>query len=134
MPKKRFNPLKLLLYELFPELYIKRVGYKLEGHCCKCGDCCRYILGPGFFALLNFKLVGLLLPKYRRFRIMGKDEYGNLVIACKLIREDGLCPDYKNRPSLCRDYPAKTPLAGGNLYKRCTYKLIPTKKFKEYLE
>jgi len=134
MCNKQFNPIKLLLYELFPELYIKKVNYRLEGYCCKCGDCCRYILGTGVWAWLNFKLVGLLLHKYRRFRIMGRDKWGNLVIACRLIGEDGLCPDYENRPVLCRDYPENATLGGSNIYKRCTYRLIPEKPFRDYLE
>ncbi len=128
-----FNPLKIFLYQLFPELYLKRVSYQVKGSCCKCGDCCRYILGTGFFALLDFKLIRFLLPEYRRFRIMGRDKYNNLVIACGLIREDGICPDYENRPGLCRNYPEKTPAAWGRLYKRCTYRLIPQKPFRDYL-
>lgn len=133
MQTKPFNAIKILLYELFPELYINRVDYRVEGHCCKCGDCCRYIVGMGFWAWLNFRLMWLLLHKYRRFRILGRDKYGNLIIACKLIKEDNLCPDYEGRPTICRDYPENSQLAS-TLYKRCSYRVIPEKKFQEYLE
>lgn len=72
-------------------------------------------------------------PDYRRFRIIGQDKNG-LILACKLIREDGLCPDYENRPAICRDFPnPKKVCSGGQLYKRCSYRLVPEKSFTSYL-
>ena len=126
--------IKLFLYELFPNLYFKKVEYKLEGYCNKCGDCCRYICCRGPFAILDVKLMALLFPKYRRFKIIGKDPLGNLILACKLIGEDGMCPDYEKRPGLCRSYPDPNKgISCGNLYGRCSYKLIPQKPFEKYI-
>ena len=135
MFKKFSLTLKIFLWELFPNLMLEKVDYRLEGYCCKCGDCCRYLLCAEPFSKADFKLVAFLFPKYRRFKIIGEDESGNLILACSLIREDGLCPDYEDRPGICRAYPnPKKVYSGGNLYKRCTYRLVPKKSFDSYLK
>lgn len=114
---------------------LEKVKYTLEGYCCKCGDCCRYILCVEPYTELGFKLMKLFNPSYRRFKIIGRDKYDNLVLACSLIREDGLCPDYENRPDICRNYPNPDKIySGGTLYKRCTYRLVPEKSFAEHLD
>jgi len=134
MLQRFLNTIKIFLRELFPTLMFESVNYRLEGECCKCGDCCRYLLCVEPFSHADYKLMGLFFPKYKRFKIIGEDEYGNIVLACSLIREDGLCPDYKNRPGICRAYPNPNKIySGGNLYKRCTYKLIPEKSFETCL-
>ncbi|OGI00403.1 MAG: hypothetical protein A2Y25_02310 [Candidatus Melainabacteria bacterium GWF2_37_15] len=112
---------------------LEEVKYRLEGYCCKCGDCCRFLYCVEPLTELGFKFMKLIYPKYRRFKIIGKDKNG-IILACKLIREDGLCPDYENRPDICRDYPnPKKIYAGGRLYKRCTYKLLPGRTFEDFL-
>ncbi|HSA06236.1 MAG TPA: YkgJ family cysteine cluster protein [Candidatus Gastranaerophilales bacterium] len=127
--------LKIFLYELFPNLMFEKANYRLEGDCNKCGDCCRFIYCLEPFSKLDFKLMRFFFPKYKRFKIIGEDSAGNLVLACSLIREDGLCPDYKNRPGICRAYPdPKKIYSGGKLYKRCSYKLISEKSFENYIQ
>lgn len=107
--------------------------YRLEGYCCKCGDCCRFLYCVDPLTEFWFRFMQFIYPKYRRFKIIGKDKCG-IILACKLIKEDGLCPDYENRPDICRDYPNPEKIyAGGRLYKRCTYKLIPEKSFEDFL-
>jgi Fe-S-cluster containining protein len=134
MFKKLKFTTKIFLYELMPRLVLEKAKYRLEGECCKCGDCCRYIICADPFSEKDLKIMQFFFPKYRRFKAIGVDEYGNIILACSLIGEDGLCPDYENRPQLCRAYPnPKKIYSGGNLYKRCTYKLLPEKPFESYL-
>ena len=135
MNKKFLLTLKIFFYELFPNFMLEKIDYSLEGHCCMCGDCCRFIYCLEPFSRADFNLVAFFLPKYKRFKIIGEDENNNLILACSLIREDGMCPDYEKRPGICRDYPNPAKIySGGKLYKRCTYKLIPEKTFESYLE
>ena len=135
MFKKIYKFLKTLLYELYPDCLLEKMKYRLEGYCSKCGDCCRFLYCLDTFSEKEFEFFAFLYPKYKRFKVIGKDEKNNLILACKLIREDGLCPDYKNRPKICRDYPnPKKIYSGGKLYKRCTYRLIPEKSFENYLQ
>ncbi len=127
------NTFKILLYELFPSLYFKKMKYRIEGKCSNCGDCCRFIHCAGSFAMLDFKLMALLFPKYKRFKAIGKDEYGNIIVACSLIKENNLCPDYENRPRMCRNYPEKV-YKGGSLHSKCTYRPVCEKDFECYLK
>ena len=69
----------------------------------------------------------------KRFYIKGKDEFGNLVFACKMVTPDGLCSDYKHRPRMCRRYPAKRISYPGKLHDGCGYK-VNIKKFDDYLK
>lgn len=111
---------------------VEDIKYTLEGYCCMCGDCCRFLYCADYMSELGFWLIKLFHPEYRRFKILGKDKNG-IILACTLIREDGLCPDYKNRPDLCRDFPNPQKVyAGGKLYRRCTYSLLPEKAFADY--
>lgn len=111
----------------------EKVKYRLEGECNKCGDCCHFLYCTQNMSKLEFFFIKLFQPEYRRFRIIGRDEFGP-VLACKLIRPDGLCPDYEKRPAICRNFPHPEKVqAGGKLYARCSYRLIPEKNFGEYL-
>jgi Fe-S-cluster containining protein len=135
MFKKLLFTIRIMLYELFPNLVLEKAKYRLEGECCKCGDCCRYIICAEPFSIEDFKLTAFFFPKYKRFKIIGEDDQGNIILACSLIGEDGLCPDYKDRPLLCRAYPnPKKIYSGGKLYKRCTYRLLPKKPFESYIK
>jgi hypothetical protein len=132
---KFYKIFKLIFSEIFPKDVFEKVNYTLEGECSKCGDCCRFMYSLYTYSEEEFKFLTIFYPKYKRFRIIGKEENGNLVLACKLIREDGLCPDYKNRLKMCRDYPNPKKIhSGGKLYKRCTYRLKPHKTFSNYMD
>jgi Fe-S-cluster containining protein len=74
-----------------------------------------------------------IFPTYKRFYIKGKDDEGNLIFACKLVTEDGLCSDYRHRPRMCRKYPAKKINYQGKLHEGCGYK-VEVKKFENYLK
>ncbi len=112
---------------------IEETKYTLEGYCSKCGDCCRFLYCVEPMSKWTFLLMKLFYPEYRRFRVIGKDENG-LILSCTLIREDGLCPDYENRPDICREFPNPEKVySGGVLYKRCSYRLIPEKSFDVFL-
>jgi Fe-S-cluster containining protein len=82
----------------------------------------------------EFKLMTRIYPKYKRFEIIDRDEYDNLVFACKLLDKNGLCSDYKHRLKVCRNYPNLRINSGGQLHKRCGYKIIPEKNFNDYLK
>lgn len=47
-------------------------------------------------------------PEYGRFTIIGRDSCGFFTYSCSCCGEDGLCSDYKNRPSVCSGYPARS--------------------------
>lgn len=113
---------------------LEPMKYTLKGYCCKCGDCCRFLYCVEPWSEFGFWLEKIFHPEYRRFRVIGKDKHG-LILACTLVKEDGLCPDYENRPDLCRNFPNPDRVySGGRLYKRCTYKLVPEKSFDEFLD
>lgn len=124
-----------ILYELKANFIPQKIRYRLEGYCSKCGDCCRYMYSSEIKTEKEFEFYLNFHPEYRRFKIIGKDEYGNLILACSLIDETNLCPDYKNRLKMCKNYPnLKRIRSGGNLYRRCTYRLVPEKDFKSFLD
>ncbi|MDD3013264.1 MAG: YkgJ family cysteine cluster protein [Candidatus Gastranaerophilales bacterium] len=112
----------------------KKARFKLEGNCLKCGDCCRYMYSVDTYTEDEFRLMTKLFPKYKRFQIIGRDEYDNLIFACNLIDKNGLCSDYKNRLKMCKNYPSAKVNNGGVLHKRCGYKISPEKSFKDYLK
>lgn len=123
-----------IYYEFLAKFVPQKVSYSTSGDCIKCAKCCRYMhckdLGSeGEFAFLQF-----IYPEYRRFKISGKDEFGNFVITCTLIDKDNLCPVHKNRPNVCRKYPSKKLGHKGILHKDCGFLIKPEKTFKEFLE
>ena len=65
--------------------------------------------------------------------LLGKDEEGNLIFACKLVTPEGLCSDYKHRLPMCRKYPQKRILYNAKLHDGCGYK-VNVKTFKDYLD
>jgi len=80
----------------------------------------------------EFKIMQMIFSKYKRFYIKGKDEYGNLIFACKLVTPEGLCSDYKHRLRMCKNYPAKFIRYNGKLHDGCGY-TVEKKDFKKYL-
>jgi Fe-S-cluster containining protein len=127
--------LKPIYYEFMSNFVLEKIKYDIEGECCKCGDCCRFMYSLDTYTEKEFMLMTKFYPKYKRFKVIGKDEHGNLILACKLIDETGLCPDYENRLEMCKDYPnLKRIKAGGRLYERCTYRLKPQNSFESYIK
>lgn len=133
-PKTLIKYIKNIYYEIRASFVPEKVNYELEGKCCRCGDCCRYMYSLDTYTEKEFKFFTKLYPEYKRFKVIGKDESGHLILACKLIDEYNLCPDYNNRLAMCKDYPNPDKIrAGGKLYGRCTYSLVPEKDFESYL-
>ena len=75
----------------------------------------------------------MIFPKYKRFYIKGRDEFGNLIFACKLVTSEGLCSDYKNRLKMCKNYPARFVGYRAKLHQGCGYK-VNFKEFVDYLK
>ena len=127
--------LKAICYEIRARFLVQKVKYIIEGSCLKCGDCCRYMYSIDTYTEKEFEFMTKLFPKYKRFKIIGRDEFNNLIFACKLIGEDGLCTDYKNRLKMCKEYPFRHRVClSGELHKRCGFKIITEKTFEDYLQ
>jgi hypothetical protein len=110
----------------------EKLSYEITGECKKCGKCCNYMYSMDTYTEKEFKIMQMIYPKYKRFYIKGKDEFGNLIFACKLVTPDGLCSDYKNRLRMCKNYPAKKISYPGQLHEGCGY-TVHIKKFEDYL-
>ncbi len=121
-----------LINEIKSNFVPERITYEVTGHCLKCGKCCNYMYSYDTYTEKEFKFMQFLFPTYRRFYIKGKDKEGNLIFACKLVTEDGLCSDYKNRPAMCRKYPARKILYPAKLHEGCGYR-VNIKTFEDYL-
>lgn len=110
----------------------EQVIYEVTGKCKKCGKCCNYMYSVDTYTEKEFKIMQFLFPTYRRFYIKGKDEEGNFIFACKMVTPEGLCSDYKHRPRMCRNYPAKRVAYKAQLHERCGYK-VNIKTFEDYV-
>lgn len=126
--------IKSLFYEFCSYFVTTEVKYSLEGSCRKCGDCCRKMYAFDTYNEKEFILMTKIFPKYKRFKITGKDENGLLLFACTLLDENGLCSNYKNRLRMCKNYPHKNIKYGGNLPPNCGFKINTGKEFKDYLK
>lgn len=111
----------------------EQVIYEVTGKCKKCGKCCNYMYSVDTYTEKEFKIMQFLFPIYRRFYIKGKDEEGNLVFACKMVTPEGLCSDYKHRPRMCKNYPAKRVAYKAQLHEGCGYK-VNIKTFEDYVD
>ena len=128
-----FDLMKSLFYEILSEFVPEKITYEITGECKKCGKCCNYMYSKDTYTEKEFKIMQFIYPKYKRFYIKGRDEEGNLIFGCKLVTEDGLCSDYKNRLRMCKNYPAKRISYLGKLHEGCGYK-VNIKKFEDYLK
>ena len=128
-----FNIIKSLYYEFLSYFVPEKIEYEITGSCKKCGKCCRYMYSVDTYTEKEFKIMQFLYPKYKRFYIRGKDEYGNFIFACKLVNDDGTCSDYKHRLRMCRNYPAKKIMFNGIMHEGCGY-TVHKKEFKDYLK
>lgn len=111
----------------------EQVIYEVTGKCKKCGKCCNYMYSVDTYTEKEFKIMQFLFPTYRRFYIKGKDEEGNFIFACKMITPEGLCSDYKHRPRMCKNYPAKRVAYKAQLHEGCGYK-VNIKTFEDYVD
>lgn len=111
----------------------EQVIYEVTGKCKKCGKCCNYMYSVDTYTEKEFKIMQFLFPTYRRFYIKGKDEEGNFIFACKMVTPEGLCSDYKHRPRMCRNYPAKRVAYKAQLHDGCGYK-VNIKTFEDYVD
>jgi hypothetical protein len=125
--------IKSIIYEFLSEFVPQKLTYKITGECKKCGKCCNYMYSKDTYTEKEFEIMQKIFPTYKRFYIKGKDDEGNLIFACKLVTEDGLCSDYRHRPRMCRKYPAKKINYQGKLHEGCGYK-VEVKKFENYLK
>jgi hypothetical protein len=128
-----FDMIKSIFYEFLSEFVPQKLTYKITGECNKCGKCCNYMYSKDTYTEKEFKIMQKLFPTYKRFYIKGKDDEGNLIFACKLVTKEGLCSDYKHRPRMCRNYPAKKINYQGKLHEGCGYK-VEVKNFENYLK
>lgn len=127
-----FDLIKSIYYEIMSNFVPEKISYDITGECKKCGKCCNYMYSVDTYTEKEFKIMQMIFPKYKRFYIKGKDEYGNLIFACKLVTPDGLCSDYKNRLRMCKNYPAKKISYPAKLHEGCGYK-VNIKTFDDYL-
>ena len=111
----------------------EKLTYEITGKCKKCGKCCNHMYSFDTYTEKEFKFMQFLFPAYKRFYIKGKDDEGNLIFACKLVTEDGLCSDYEHRLPMCRKYPAKRVKFYAKLIDGCGYKMNKM-EFKDYLK
>lgn len=130
--KKLVDIVKTIIYEILSEFVPERVSYEITGECKQCGKCCNYMYSMDTYTEKEFKIMQFLYPKYKRFYIKGKDEFGNLIFACKLVTPDGKCSDYKHRLRMCKNYPAKRINYPAKLHDGCGYK-VNIKTFDDYL-
>ena len=122
-----------ILNEIKSYFVPERITYEITGECRKCGKCCNYMYSFDTYTEKEFKIMQFIFPAYKRFYIKGKDEQGNLIFACKLVTEDGLCSDYKHRLSMCRKYPKRFVKFPAVLHEGCGYK-VNKKSFEDYLK
>ena len=131
--KRIIDFIKTVIYEILSEFVPERVCCEITGECKQCGKCCNYMYSIDTYTEKEFKIMQFLYPKYKRFYIKGKDEFGNLIFACKLVTADGKCSDYKHRLRMCRNYPAKRIFYPAKLHEGCGYK-VHVKTFEDYLK
>lgn len=122
-----------IYYEFLAQFVPKKVSYKMEGTCHKCGKCCRYVYCEDLSSELEFAFLQFIYPEYKKFKIAGVDEFGKFVIICKLIDKDNICPIYNKRPSVCKNYPNAKKCPNGTLHNNCGFSIHPEKTFKDFL-
>lgn len=129
---KFFHIFQNIYNEVLSYFVPENINYEITGECKKCGKCCRYMYSFDTYTEKEFKIMQFLYPPYKRFYIRGKDDDGNLIFACKLVSDEGLCTDYKHRLSMCKKYPKRFVKFPAILHEGCGYK-VNKKKFKDYL-
>ncbi len=125
------------------KFYINKIfssKYRKTGKCKQCGQCCRSIVFTDNNQPINdiekFRELQMKYKFYRHFDVNGYDSQGNLLFKCKSLDSKNRCKDYFFRSLYCRKYPdidKKFIMAGGVLLDNCGYKIVPDKKFIDYL-
>ena len=126
------NIIKSIFWEILSYFVPERQKYKIKGKCKMCGKCCRYMYSKDTYTKREFEIMQMLFPAYKRFYIRGKDLSGNLVFACKYVKEDGLCSVYNKRLKMCKNYPNKFIHFPAQLHEGCGY-YVEKKSFNDYL-
>lgn len=115
-------------------------SYRLSSECVGCGVCCKFavsefsydelkiksgngdILASQFLSVFvpydNIEDLKNIYPEYVQL-LKDNEEFGYYFYHCPKVTEDNRCPDYENRPQICRDFP-DNPIAF--LPKTCGYK------------
>ena len=124
--------IKSLYYEFLSHFVPEKIQYKVEGHCNKCGKCCKEIRSYGLKNEKELKFMQFLIPWYKNFFITGVDENKNIILSCKHIQNNGLCAIYRKRPNICRNYPKNYNNIRYELIDGCGFK-VSKKEFKDYL-
>jgi len=126
--------------ELYFQLFdIKYPQVHFEGSCKMSGNCCRALmLGYRFRAirtLKEFKKEKRTHPHYEMFVPSDKKyDDGFLRFRCSNLTENNTCAIHDTRPDLCRLYPDPEMIRyGGTLLPGCGYRIVPEKKFDDYL-
>lgn len=127
-----FDFIENLKNEFLSYFVTEDVEYEIKGECKKCGKCCRYMYSFDTYTEKEFKIMQFFFPSYRRFYIKDKDEQGNLIFACKLVTDEGLCSVYEKRLPMCKKYTYKKIFYPANLHEGCGYRVVK-KTFEDYL-
>lgn len=128
-----YDLIKSIFYEIKSYFVTEKLEYEITGSCKKCGKCCNYMYSFDTYTEKEFKIMQMIFPKYKRFYIKGRDKFGNLIFACKLVTKEGLCSDYKHRLQMCKKYPLKKINYQAKLHDGCGYK-VNVKNFKDYID
>lgn len=128
-----FQILKSIYYEILSYFVPEKIEYEITGECKRCGKCCNYMYSFDTYTPREFKIMQFLYPAYKRFYIKGRDDAGNLIFACKYVKEEGLCSVYDKRLNMCKRYPLPKIMYPAEMHKGCGF-TVHKKKFSDYLE
>lgn len=128
-----FDLIKSVYWEILSYFVPEKMEYEITGSCKKCGKCCRYMYSYDTYTPKEFQIMQFLFPAYKWFYIKGKDEFGNLIFACKYVTKDGLCSVYDKRLAMCKRYPVPKIRYPAKLHDGCGY-TVHKKKFQDYLK
>ena len=124
--------IKSIYFEFLSYFIPQKIKYRIDGVCNKCGNCCRQIRAYGLRNEKELKFMQFILPWYKRFYIVGKDENNEFILSCKYLSQNGECSVYEKRPFVCRNYPQKHIFFNAEMPEGCSYKIVK-KEFKDYL-
>ncbi len=111
----------------------------VHGRCRMCGECCRRLslIHNGRWIRNKRQFAACLkeYPDYSRFRIIGKNDTGELLFDCDRLSDDNTCSDHENRLDICRRYPTLAMLRkGGTTPEGCGFSFVKKDAFKRVLD